>query len=82
MIKLANKAPSGFQQNSYDIYATWTIFASFLNNYIVKVHLNNQLDNSLNDIKSLIQKLENGDKQLRWFQQWTINWTKRGIIQS
>ena len=77
MMKLADQAPSGFQQGSYDIYATWTIFAAFLNKKIVEVYIDNENDNSLHAIRDLLEELEK--KELRYFQRWTINWAKSGI---
>lgn len=77
MLELAEKAPTGFQQNSYDIYATWTIFAAFLNKKIVDVYIDQEEDNSLEAVRNLVNKLES--KELRQFQKWTINWAKSGI---
>ncbi len=77
LLDLAEKAPIGFQQNSYDIYATWTIFAAFLNKKIVDVYIDQEDDNSLEEVYNLVNKLES--KKLRQFQKWTINWAKSGI---
>mgnify|MGYP006151284109 CR=1 FL=1 len=77
MLELADKAPCGFQQNSYDIYATWTIFAAFLNKFIVDVHVYGKRDRSMEAVCDLVRSLEK--KKLRRFQKWTINWAKSGI---
>jgi len=77
VLELADKAPGGFQQNSYDIYATWTIFAAFLNKYIVEVYVYDKRDTSMEAVRDLVSSLEK--KNLRRFQKWTINWAKSGI---
>lgn len=77
MLELAEIAPCGFQQNSYDIYATWTIFASFLNTHLAKVYVYGESDNSLQEVRELVEELKN--KKLRYFQKFTIDWATKGI---
>ena len=54
--RYANK--SRFIVDTLDIYSTWVFLASLLNEWIVKVHVNDEQDKSLEAIQEAIKSLE------------------------
>ena len=52
-----NPANDSYHLKTLDMYATWVCLASLLNNWVVKVYVDNQKDESLDDMKKILNTI-------------------------